>query len=204
MSRDIYDRAHSYFAVRAFAGIMLLVTAALAMPAFAADNGARAKTEVAVIKAIAPDAAISCFKNADGETFCKADDHILQLRGCGDGGFYGRIAADSGVDLSKTIDGHGKATAHLKKGQFVCSAVTAVGDDQSQEFVVAVDTSSVPDCKGNELCKNADFPIEWKGPKPVGKCDPNAPPSNGYPGCAAGWIENSDLDGYSMGLKELP
>jgi hypothetical protein len=188
--------------IRVVKSILFLAAALVALPALAAAPEARAKTEVAVIKAIAPGAAITCFKNEDGETYCKADDHDLQLRGCGDGAFYGRIAADRGVDLSQAIDGHGKVTAHLKKGQFVCSAVTAMGKDDSREFVIAVPTASVPDCKGNELCKNADFPTEWKGPKPSGKCDPNVEPSSGYANCAAGWIEGSDLDGYSMGLKD--
>jgi hypothetical protein len=188
---------------RALKTALVIFVLALALPAVASTPESRGKEEIAATKAVAPTAKIECKKNDMGETSCVADGYSMRIRGCGDGAFYGVISAEGGVDLNQAIDGHGKVTAHLKNGQFVCSSVSSSDEnDHWKEFVVAVDTTTVPDCKGNDLCKNADFPIEWKAPKPTTACDPNVPPSQGYANCAAGWIDNSDLNGYSMGLKD--
>lgn len=184
----------------------LLLVAALtasgyAVSSVAADATPRVEKATTATKAIAPQAAVSCRANADGVPLCDASGYDVQLRGCGEGALYGRIWTDGGIDVNQSIDGHGKAVARLKKGQFVCSVATASKGDEQRHFVVPVDTASVRDCKGNELCKNADLPIEWKVPKPEAKCDPNVAPSKGYANCAAGWVGDSDLDAYSMGLK---
>ncbi|MDF4001844.1 hypothetical protein P3W24_03490 [Luteibacter sp. PPL201] len=150
------------------------------------------------LRKMAPASTVTCVDNGHGSPDCKADGHTAQFLGCGDGAMYGGISADGGVDIGNAIDGHGKTIAHLADGQFVCVAAIVQRPDESRFYVVAIPTASVKGCKGNELCKGADHPVQWKTATTGTSCHRAG---DDYAGdCAAGWVGQGDLDQYANGL----
>ncbi|MGN6480819.1 hypothetical protein [Luteibacter sp.] len=187
---------------RSLSAVAILAATFFAVPCMADETSARVAGALAGAQAIAPTSHVSCKANADGAAICKTDGYSIDATGCGEGALYGRIMTDGGVDLNQSVDGKGKVVAHLEKGQFVCSAGHAISSETTQHFVVAVETKTVADCKGNDLCKNGDHAVAWKEPRPTGTCNPDVDPAKGYASCAAGWINYGDLDQYANGLKD--
>ncbi|QWT22467.1 hypothetical protein KPL74_10820 [Bacillus sp. NP157] len=149
------------------------------------------------IEAITPGSVVTCTTTSTGAASCKADGWRADVAGCGEGAEYGAVTNKAGVDLHAGLNGKGAVTAHLQKGQFVCVAASAHQGEDNQRFIVAVATSSVADCKGKDLCRNADHPIQWKAAQPKATC--NAARGD-YAACAAGWVSLDDVDSYSNGL----
>ncbi|WP_186271702.1 hypothetical protein [Burkholderia gladioli] len=138
-----------------------------------------------------------------GGTSCQIDGFSVQFFGCGDGGLYGAISASGtgGVTLNDRIDGHGQAVGRLKDNQFVCVAASATarrGGDP-RYYVIAIPTRSVPACNGNALCEKRDLPITWNTATTGKACQLGG--DGLYHGdCAAGWIDEGQLDQYANGL----
>lgn len=138
----------------------------------------------------------------DGKSSCKIDGFSVDYAGCGKGALFGSIAAQDGadgVDLNDKLDGKGRAVARLKDRQFVCIAATARGNDNQRHYVIAVPTASVPECKGKDLCKKADLPVQWKTATTGQSCQRVG--DGKYTGdCAAGWVDQGELDQYADGI----
>lgn len=177
----------------------LLLLAACAFPALAAPLSV-ADTEARLAQ-MTPGSKISCHSDNYGNALCTADDFKIELSDCDEGALFGSIASEGGLDLQRSLHADGQPTARLQDHQFVCVAATArkPGNDTPWHYVIAVPTSSVPECKGKDLCNNADLPITWKKPKTGQACERG--PGGVYRGdCAAGWVESGKLDQYGNGI----
>lgn len=166
----------------------------------AADHtpGGVASTQ-AVLQKMAPSSKVACKDDGHGQAECTADGVAVSVAGCGKGALYGAISAKGGVDLTDAIDGRGTASAHVSDGQFVCVAAIQQASDTQRYYVIAVPTASVPECKGNELCKGADRPVQFKKATTGTSC--HAAGNGDYTGdCAAGWVEEGHLDQYANGI----
>ncbi|URX62683.1 hypothetical protein KR767_00970 [Luteibacter anthropi] len=138
----------------------------------------------------------------EGKPSCSISGFAVEFAGCGKGALFGAIAAQDGadgVDLNDKLDGKGQTTARLKDRQFVCIAATARGNDSQRHYVIAVPTASVPECKGKDLCKKADLPVERKKATTGQSCQRVG--DGKYTGdCAAGWVDQGELDQYADGI----
>ena len=138
----------------------------------------------------------------NGKSSCQMDGFSVQAGDCGDNSSFGAISApqgSDGVDLNDRIDGKGLAVARLKDSQFVCIAAIARRGDVQRHYVIAVPTTSVPACKGKELCRNADHPVTWYTAKTGKSC--HRVGEGRYAGdCAAGWVDEGALDQYANGF----
>lgn len=161
-----------------------------------------ASARITYLSHIASKSKITCAKDTYGNTACTADDYAVDFSDCGDSLSYGGIAVTDGVTLVDQINNHdAQPIARLKNKQFVCIEATASKHNQERYYIKAVPVDSVVGCKGNDLCKSyGDHPVQWIE-QPSGKPCQRDAATKGYTGdCAAGWIDGSALEEFSMGL----
>lgn len=168
----------------------LCAGAALAAPA------ASVATAQARLAGMTPASKIECHATGSNGAQCSADGYtVMYLDNCGEGAAFGSIAADGGVDLNDRVDGKGKTVAHVMDRQFVCIPAMVRKGEEQRHYVIAVPTASVPACRDNDLCKNADLPVDWKQAKRGQACERTK--DGDYQGdCAAGWVDVGQIDQY--------
>jgi hypothetical protein len=148
-----------------------------------------------------PDKGEKCFTAPD-------DPHggdywdVELLPDCGEHGFFGGVVEPSGatiVDKVPPEDTVRRAT--LSKGQIVCiQAIARAGQQPMYLYVVALPAASIAACKDNPLCEMyGDRQVTWHAPHGDANCRMVA---NGrFEGaCAAGWIYDKELEGFSEGM----
>ncbi|MFY2565270.1 hypothetical protein [Achromobacter ruhlandii] len=175
----------------------LCVSAALAAPV------SSVATAQARLAGMTPASQIECHADGNGAQ-CSADGYtVMYLGNCGEGAAFGSIAADGGVDLTDRVDGRGKAVVHVMDRQFVCIPAMVRKGEEQRHYVIAVPTASVPECRGNDLCKDADLPIEWRRAKRGQACERTK--DDDYQGdCAAGWVDVGQIDQYNTLAPATP
>lgn len=169
----------------------LYATAALAA---SASDGAVAAAQAPLTR-MTPASKIKCRADGYGGAICTADGFSVNFGNCGEGAAFGSIAADGGLDLNDRIDGEGKPVAHVQDRQFVCIPAMARKGETQRHYVIVVPTASVPECRDNDLCKDADLPVQWKSAKSGQACHRGK--DGDYAGdCASGWVDVGQIDQY--------
>jgi hypothetical protein len=169
--------------------------------ALASEPNTDAAHQLTYLSIIAKGAKVACANDKYGNPACMADGYRIDFGECSDDSFYGGITAKAGVTLEDQVStDRAQPVARLQDKQFVCIEATARKGEQERYFVRAVPVTSVPGCKGNDLCKSyGDHFIQWiakRSGKPCQRKDRKS-----YKGdCAAGWIDNDALEEFSMGL----
>lgn len=177
--------------------VTLCATAALA-----ADNAAAVAAAQAQLTRMTPASKVDCRADGYGGANCTADGYSVNLGNCGEGAAFGSIAVDGGIDLTDRIDGQGAPMAHVQDRQFVCIPAMARKGDSQRHYVIVVPTASVPECRGNTLCKDADLPVQWKAAQSGKACQRGK--DGDYSGdCAAGWVDVGQIDQYDT-LAPMP
>lgn len=150
----------------------------------------------AKLAAMTPASRIECHADGGNSAQCSADGYtVMYLGDCGEGAAFGSIAGDGGVDLNDRVDGQGKPVAHVMDRQFVCIPAMVRKGEEQRHYVIAVPTASMPECRGNALCKDADLPVQWKRAKRGQACERTK--DDDYQGdCAAGWVDVGQIDQY--------
>lgn len=97
-----------------------------------------------------------------------------------------------------------RPVALLHDHQFVCIAAEAAIEPGAAawSYVIAVPTHSVPDCRSEALCRDADFAVHWIGHSPTTPCRLYAE-GRYTSGCAASWVRSDLIDPYTMGIKPV-
>jgi hypothetical protein len=125
------------------------------------------------------------------------DIYDVELRpDCGADGFFGGVAEKSGAELRDGLPPTDETTvAVLPKGQFVCIlAIARAGQQPDYFYVTTIQTSAVPECKGNHLC-------DLYGDRTVGMRMPPVPcPVTGDTSCVAGWIDADAVESFDNGM----
>lgn len=179
-----------------------LAASLCATAALAADSTAAVAAAQTQLTRMTPASKVECRADGYGGATCTADGYSVNLGDCGEGAAFGSIAADGGIDLTDRIDGEGNPVAHVQDRQFVCIPAMARKGDSQRHYVIAVPTASVPECRGNDLCKDADLPVQWKGAKSGQACQRGK--DGDYVGdCAAGWVDVGQIDQYDT-LAPIP
>lgn len=176
---------------------VIAIWATLALPAYAAtQTGSLEKAETAI-----PSSASICRAFLSNKNSCVVEGYSIELTDCKGDALYGAVAAAAGVDLSSAVAPNGKdVTAHLQNGQFVCIAATARKGGIQRHYVIAVPTASVPGCLGNDLCKDGDKRVVLKQTDAGDACHRLGKDGDYAGQCAAGWVNEADLDQYANGL----
>ncbi len=181
--------------------LLMLMLMACHTSVFANEPNADVRHPLAYLSIIAKGAKVACADDKYGNAACTADGYQIDFGECSDDSSYGGIAATGGVTLEDHVSTeHAQPVARLQDKQFVCIEATAHKGEQERYFVRAVPVTSVPGCKGNDLCKSyGDRSIQWIAPRSGKPCQRKD--SKSYTGdCAAGWIDNDALEEFSMGL----
>lgn len=182
------------------AALAASLCAATALAASAGDNAVTAAQ--AQLTRMTPASKIECRADGYGGATCTADGFSVNFGNCGEGAAFGSIAADGGLDLNDRIDGEGHPVAHVQDRQFVCIPAMARKGETQRHYVIVVPTASVPECRGNDLCKDADLPVQWKTPQSGKACQRGK--DGDYAGdCAAGWVDVGQIDQYDT-LAPMP
>lgn len=168
-----------------------------ALPAYPANNA----VSVSTVQTLTPNALVICGGSGQAAASCTKDGYTIDVSDCKGDALYGVVASTGGVALATSLSPSSKdLTARLKKGQFVCIAATARKAGDQRHYVVAIPTASVPRCKGNDLCKGGDKAVLWERAG-VGDACRRFGKNGDYAGqCAAGWVNEADLDQYANGL----
>lgn len=181
--------------------LLATLAASLCVTAASAADGAVAAAQAQLTR-MTPASKIECRADGYGGATCTADGYSVNLGDCGDGAAFGSIAADGGLDLNDRIDGEGEPVAHVQDRQFVCIPAMARKGETQRHYVIVVPTASVPECRDNALCKDADLPVQWKTPQSGQTCQRGK--DGVYTGgCAAGWVDVGQIDQYDT-LAPMP
>ncbi|MBB1626574.1 hypothetical protein [Achromobacter sp. UMC71] len=181
--------------------LLATLAASLCATAALAADGAVAAAQAQLTR-MTPASKIECRADGYGGATCTADGYSVNLGDCGDGAAFGSIAADGGLDLNDRIDGEGSPVAHVQDRQFVCIPAMARKGETQRHYVIVVPTASVPECRDNALCKDADLPVQWKAAKSGQACQ-RGKDDNYIGDCPAGWVDVGQIDQYDT-LAPMP
>lgn len=92
--------------------------------------------------------------------------------------------------------------ARLHPGQLLCIQYTADSrlGGEGWHYVAAIPRELVSACRSNPLCQPTP-PPEWSSTKPASPCAVGADKRYSA-GCASGWVPNSGVTTYSMGMSK--
>ena len=145
---------------------------------------------------------VECHMDTTGFPICSSNGYDVAVTGCDDRDdvFFGEVLPDKGTTLTSDIaPGTAKPLAHLASLQFLCIAATAKKQGApTRLYVAALPIERVAACKGNHLC--ATHPVEWIAPKPAEACKWIGHDGEFTGGCAAGWVDEDQVDQFSMGM----
>jgi hypothetical protein len=175
----------------------LLATA----PVFAAKPDVPAFQSL--LQASSPGSKVVCANDTYGNSACTIDGAAVDVNNdCTSNMAFGGVTDDKGATLEDNFKGaSAKPIAHVGKHQLVCIQATQRKEGTLlRALVKVVPTKTVKECKGNDSCKGADTPVEWKRPPSGTVC--TLRPDGHYAGdCATGWVDGKDIEEYSMGLN---
>ncbi|MET0937505.1 MAG: hypothetical protein ABWX83_16045 [Luteibacter sp.] len=157
----------------------------------------------AMLQASSPGSTVACPNNKYGNPACTVDGVEVEAGDdCTLNMSFGGVTADRGTTLAEGFKPSGATpVAHVGRRQLLCVLATQrEAGVLIRALVKVVPTKTVKYCKGSEMCKGADTPVEWKRPASGVAC--TLKPDGHYTGdCATGWVDGKDIEEYSMGLK---
>ena len=176
----------------------LLVVSA---PAFAAKSNATALQSL--LQASSPGSKVVCVRDTHGNPACTIDGAAVDVNDdCTSNMAFGGVTNEKGATLQDNFNSaSAKPVAHIGEHQLLCIQATQRKEGTLlRALVKAVPTKTVKNCKGNDSCKGADTPVEWKRPPSGTAC--TLKPDAQYTGdCATGWVDGKEIEEYSMGLN---
>ena len=181
----------------------LCIALLLATPSVFAAKKPDAGALQSLLQTSSPGSKVVCAKDTYGNAACTIDGDAVDVNDdCTSNMAFGGVASAKGV----TLEDHYKASlskpiAHVGPHQLLCIQATQRKEGALiRALVKVVPTKTVKACKGNDSCKGADTPIDWKRPPSGTAC--TLKPDGHYAGdCATGWIDGKDIEEYSMGLN---
>jgi hypothetical protein len=180
---------------------LIAVLLVASTPAFAATPGAH--TYQSLLQTSSPGSKVACGKDKYGNVACTIDNTAVDVNDdCTSNMAFGGVTSAKGAMLEDNFQAtSAKPIAHVGEHQLLCIQATQRREGAlARALVKVVPTKTVKNCKGNEICKGADTPVEWKRPATGAAC--TLKPDGHYTGdCATGWVDGKDIEEYSMGLN---
>ncbi|HVI55553.1 MAG TPA: hypothetical protein VM621_10945 [Luteibacter sp.] len=196
------NNAATYFPHHAFIPQSLCAAMLLfALPAFAAKPDAGALQSM--LKASSSGSNVACAKDTYGNVACTVDGTAVDVNDdCTSNMAFGGVTSTKGTTLADGFNvASAKPVAHVGEHQLLCIQATQRKEGTLlRALVKAVPTKTVKGCKGNDICKGADTPIQWKR-SPIGTACTLKTDGHYTGDCATGWVDGKDIEEYSMGLN---